>query len=484
MAEKKEKIKVLMVASEASPFAKSGGLGDVIGSLPKELKNNGVDIRVVIPKYKSIKTELISNIKKVLDFDVHLGYKKIGCSVFLKEINKVKIYLIENHDYFSRDGFYGYSDDHIRFAFFTKAALSMLPEIKFKPDIVNFNDWQTGLGPIFLRDQLSGFTFYKDIKSVFTIHNIQYQGVFSPSVLDEVGLNSGYFTKEKLEFFNAINFMKGGILYADKVTTVSKTYANEIQTPEFGYNLHDVLKERSYKVCGILNGIDSKDTDPRKDKLIFKNFDFDSISIKAENKKALQEELGLEIRKDVPMISIISRLVDQKGCELIAQILQEILSYDIQLVVLGTGDKRYEDMFKHFGFHHGHKMSANIYFDEALSHRIYASSDMILMPSLFEPCGLSQIFAMGYGTIPIVRNTGGLSDTVSHYDKTTKQGTGFKFNDYDRNGLLWCINEARTMYNNGEFINIIKNAMECDFSWDSSAKEYIGLYTELKNLKY
>lgn len=478
-----DKLKVLLVASEGSPLAKSGGLGDVIGSLPKELKKNGVDVRVVIPKYGFIKDELINDIENVSNFDVNLGNRKIGCSVFLKE-HDVKVYLIENHDFFSRDSMYGYDDDYLRFSFFTKASLLMLPNIDFKPDIINFNDWQSALGPIFLRDQLSDFTFYNDIKSVFTIHNIQYQGIFSKDILEDIGLNYGYASFEKLEFYDAINFMKGGILYADKVTTVSETYAKEIQTLEYGYKLNDILSELSYKVCGILNGIDLDSNDPKTDKLIYKNFDVNTIDYKFENKKMLQEELGLSVRADVPIISIISRLADQKGIELIDKIMNELLLKDVQLVILGTGDEYYENMFKYYGSNNKDRVSANMFFNEELAHKIYASSDLFLMPSLFEPCGLSQIFSMRYGTVPIVRDTGGLSDTVTHYDYKTKEGNGFKFSDYDANGVMWCINEAIEAYHSDDFINIIKNAMNCDYSWDKSAKKYITLYTELKNLKY
>lgn len=477
------KLKVLLVASECSPLAKSGGLGDVIGSLPKELKKNGVDVRVVIPKYSSIKNELIKDIENVSNFDVSLGNRKIGCSIFLKD-DDVKIYLIENHTFFSRDEMYGYNDDYLRFSFFTKACLAMLPNIDFKPDVINFNDWQSALGPIFLRDQFADFTFYNQMKSVFTIHNIQYQGIFSKDILEDIGLNYGYGSFEKLEFYDNINFMKGGILYADKVTTVSKTYAKEIQMKQYGYRLDGILSEVSHKVLGILNGIDLDSNNPKTDELIYKNFDVNTINNKFENKRMLQEELSLDVRDDVPIISIISRLADQKGIELVDKIMNYILSKDIQLVILGTGDKYYEDMFKHYEYENKGRVSANMFFNEELANKIYASSDLFLMPSLFEPCGLSQIFAMRYGTIPIVRNTGGLSDTVIHYDYETKIGNGFKFNDYDENALMWGIDRAIEAYNSCEFINIIKNAMECDYSWNKSSQKYIALYTELKNLKY
>ncbi len=478
-----EKVKVLLVASECNPYAKSGGLGDVIGSLPKELTKKDVDIRVVIPKYSTIKDDLILDVENVANGSVDLDFNKYGYSVFLKD-DGIKVYMIENHSFFSRESFYGYDDDYLRFAFFTKAALAMLPEIDFKPDVINFNDWQSALGPLYLRDVFGGYVFYNNIKSVYTIHNIQYQGVFGREVLDKVGLNQGYFTEQKLEFFNAINFMKAGILYADKVSTVSKTYANEIQTPEYGYNLDGILRERSYKVLGIVNGIDLDENNPEIDEYIYKNFEINSLQDKKVNKKMLQQELGLEIREDVPIISIITRLADQKGIDLIERVLYELLSKDVQVVVLGTGEKKYEDMLKHYEYHNKNKMSANIFFSNDLAHKIYASTDLFLMPSLFEPCGLSQIFAMRYGTVPIVRNTGGLSDTVTHYNKETGEGNGFKFNNYDSNGLMWAINEALSAYNSDYFEEIVKNAMKSDFSWQKSAKEYKALYEELKSLKY
>lgn len=476
-----EKLKVLIVATEVNPYAKSGGLGDVIGSLPKELLAKGVDVRVVFPKYKTINDDLIKDVVNVGSAEVSLNNNKSGCAYFYLN-NEVPIYMVEHHHYFSRDGLYGYGDDHERFAFFTKAVLDMLPIVEFQPDIINFNDWQTALGPLYLKDFYSGFTFYNKIKSIFTIHNIQYQGVFGSHVLDSIGLNYGYNTIDKLEFYGAINFMKAGILYADKITTVSATYANEIQTEQYGYGLHNVLRERSYKICGIINGIDTVANDPKTDKYLYKNFDEDTLYIKNENKKNLQETLFLEVREDVPVVAIISRLVDQKGLDLIASAMESMMNYDVQLVVLGTGDRRYEDMFKHFAYRYAGKVSANIYFSEEMAHKIYASADFFLMPSLFEPCGLGQLFAMRYGTIPIVRNTGGLSDTVTHYNYDTRVGNGFRFDDYDINGLMWCFNEAIHSYYTDHLDTIRRNAMRLDSSWENSANRYIELYNEVKNL--
>lgn len=474
-----EKIKVLIVASEVNPYVKSGGLGDVIGSLPKELKNKNIDVRVCVPKYKTIRNDLIKDIKHEVDADIWLShFNKVGCSIFSLDY-PVKTYFIENHDLFSRDNIYGYNDDYFRFAFFTKASIEMLPLVDFKPDIIMFNDWQSALGPLYLKDFYSRYDFYSNIKTIFTIHNLQYQGNFGRNILYSIGLNDGYYNTNKLECYKDVNFMKGGILYADKVTTVSETYAMEIQRPEYGYGLDGILREINYKVCGILNGIDTVLNDPKTDNYLVKNFDKDSAYLKAENKIKLQEELNLPVRADVPMVAIISRLVNQKGLDLIASAMQSMMEYDIQLVVLGTGDKQYEDMFKYFQYAYNGKVSANIFFSEDLAHKIYASADFFLMPSLFEPCGLGQMFAMRYGTVPIVRNVGGLCDTVSMYNYDTKEGNGFKFNDYDVNGLLWCFNEAINSFYKEDFSNIRTNAMTGDYSFAKSAEKYVSLFNEL-----
>ncbi len=473
-----KKLKVLIVATEVSPYAKSGGLGDVIGSLPAALQDRDVDVRVVLPKYKNLDLRTVNDLNYVGQTTIKLGWRNQSCSIHQFN-NSIPTYLIENDYYFNRDGLYGYGDDFERFAFFTKSAIEMLNIINFQPDIINFNDWQTGLGPIYLKDFYGKFLFYSKIKSVFTIHNIQYQGVFGSYLLENVGLNDSYNSFDKLEFHNNINFMKGGIIYSDAVSTVSDTYAKEIQTGRYGYGLDQLLLANSHKIYGITNGIDTISNNPSHDEAIYKKFDINSLELKKENKANLQSLLNLPVKAHTPIISLISRLVDQKGIDLILDGIDKILSNDIQLVILGTGDGRYEHAFKEIERRYPSKVSANIFFSDELARKIYASSDLFLMPSLFEPCGLGQIFAMMYGTIPIVRNTGGLSDTVTHYNKETKVGDGFVFDDYDTNGLLWCISQALKCYHSDDFEIVIKNAMSNDFSWNASAEKYVDMYKKI-----
>ncbi len=476
-------LKVLIVASEISPYAKSGGLGDVTGSLPKELKKLGVDVRVVFPKYATINQKFLTNLNYIDSFIVTLGWRNQNASLYSIEDADVPSYLIANDYYFGRDGFYGYGDDFERFAFFTKASIEFLNCIDFVPDVIHFNDWQTGLGPVYLRDNYYGFVSLSKVKSVLTIHNLQYQGLFGKEILGTVGLNDGYFSADKLEFNNCVSLLKGGIFYADKVTTVSETYANEIQTPEYGYGMDGILRSQAFKLSGIVNGIDVAANDPKTDKRIFANYGKGNLEGKKQNKKMLQEKLNLPIRNDVPIISVISRLVDQKGLDLISVAMEELISKDIQFVVLGTGEGRYENLFKHMAWRAPDKVSANIFFNEELAQQIYAASDMFLMPSVFEPCGLGQIFAMQYGTVPVVRKTGGLADTVTHYNKETKKGTGFVFENYDARGMMWAINEAIKVYSakDEHWAQIIDNGLSQDFSWSKSAEKYIKLYSTLKD---
>lgn len=473
-------LKVLMVASEVTPYAKSGGLGDVAGSLPKELRKLGVDARVVFPKYEDIRDSYFEGMEYLDSVTVALGWRRQGASIHQLKSN-VPTYVIENDFYFRRHGFYGYGDDFERFSFFSKASIEMLAKIDFKPDVIHFNDWQTGVATVYLKDVYSKFAFYQGIKSLFTIHNLQYQGVFGREILGTIDLPDYYFAPDKMEFYGNINFMKSAITYADAVSTVSKTYVDEIKYSNFGYMLNGVLQARGDDVYGIVNGIDTEANDPATDKRIYKNFSKDDFSAKAENKRALQRELGLA-ETDAPIISIISRLADQKGLDLVALCMEELMHMDVQLVVLGTGEGRYENLFKTYAGRYPQKMSANIYFSDELAQKIYASSDMFLMPSLFEPCGLGQIFAMRYGTAPIVRRTGGLNDTVKHYNREEKDGTGFIFTDYIASGMMWAIREAiEFYYDKPEWNRLIKNAMSTDFSWANSAKQYVELYTKLKN---
>lgn len=470
-------LKVLIVASEVSPYVKSGGLGDVIGSLPNALRGQGVDARVVLPKYSSIREEHLKDIRYIDSFSVNLGWRSQQASVY--ELNHtVPTYLIGNDYYFNRDGLYGYHDDYERFAFFSKAAIEQLNHIDFIPDVIHFNDWQTGVGCVHLRDIYSQYLPLASIKSLFTVHNIQYQGLIGKDVLHTVGLNDGYAVTDKLEFYSNISLLKAGLVYADAISTVSETYAKEIQTPQYGYGLDGVLREQSGKLYGILNGIDNNINDPTTAD-IAKNYSARGLSGKKVCKRALQQKLGLP-ESDVPMIGIISRLADQKGLDLIAIAADELISMDIQIVVLGTGEGRYEQLFRHMAWRAPDRVSTNIFFSDELAIDIYAAADLFLMPSLFEPCGLGQLFAMRFGAVPVVRHTGGLADTVTHFDPKTKKGNGFVFKDYDAYGMMWAFRQALKAYDSEDWKTVVKNAMKCDFSWDKSAEKYIKLYKRLK----
>ena len=481
---KSKELKVLVVASEVSPYVKSGGLGDVIGSLPLALFEAGLDIRVVLPRYRTISSE--HRCKYVNSFVVSLNWRNQSASIFEMEDAAVPTYLVENDFYFGRDGLYGYGDDHERFAFFTKAAIELLSCVEFTPDIIHFNDWQTAIGCVYLRDVYARFVFYRNIKTLFTIHNLQYQGLYNRDQLSRLDLNDGYFVTDKFEFHNNISLMKGGLVYADAISTVSPTYAQEIQTPAYGHGLDGTLRHFSHKLHGILNGIDINLYDPACDPSIFVNFsdkDADLMDKKRENKARLQQVLNLP-QTDAPMVAIISRLVDQKGLDLVAIVIEELLYKGVQLVVLGTGDGRYEHLFKHYAWRAPNQVSANIFFSEDLARKIYAAADMFLMPSMFEPCGLGQIIAMRFGAVPIVRHTGGLVDTVWNYSAGNPQGNGFVFNDYVASGLMWAMNQALDTFHNDKqgWTRVVENAMSCDFSWNKSARKYKELYKKLKRL--
>ncbi|MCL2351102.1 MAG: glycogen synthase [Firmicutes bacterium] len=477
------RLRILIVSPEVNPYSKSGGLGDVAGSLPKALRERGVDARVVLPRYYGVNKDNLRGLKYIDSFLIHLSWRKQSASVYSFDgEGGVPVYLIENDYYFGRDGMYGYNDDYERFAFFSKAAVEFLSMADFRPDVIHFNDWQTGLGPVYLRDVYKGFTFYKDMKSLFTIHNLRYQGVFGREILWSVDLNDGYFTNGALEFYGKVSYMKGGIAYSDAVSTVSETYAREISGGLFDYGMAGLLRSRGDRMFGITNGIDAAKNDPAADPRIFERFSAEAPEGKKVNKARLQEQLGLPAR-DVPMIAIISRLVDQKGLDLVAVAMDELIGKDVQLAVLGTGDGRYENLFRHYAWRAPDKVSANIFFSDELAQRLYAASDMFLMPSLFEPCGLGQLFAMRYGSVPIVRMTGGLADTVANYDPATGRGTGFVFRDYDARGMMWAVNEALKLYGDrDEWARLVKNCMESDFSWDKSAERYIELYGKMKGM--
>jgi len=481
----KRPLKILFVSAEVSPYVKTGGLGDVAGSLPKALRAKGIDARVVMPMFDSIPSQYLESARFVGAFNVHLSWRVQEAKIHALDPhnNGESVYFIENSFYFAREGVYGYDDDHERFAFFTKAAIEMLGHIGFQADIIHFNDWHSGLGSTYLKGLYSGFKYYSSMKSLFTIHNINYQGIFGRPILWDIGLNDGYFTNGELEFHGNISFLKAGIVHSDAVSTVSQTYAQEITTPSYGYGLDGLLQERNHegRLFGIVDGIDTTLHDPATDPRLFANFSVDSLDKKKENKHHLQESLGLTVG-DAPMFSMITRLAEQKGLDIVSLIMEELMSLDIQLVILGTGEGRYENLFRHFAHRFPHKVSANIMFDSALAQRIYAGSDMFLMPSAYEPCGLGQLFAMRYGAIPIVRKTGGLADTVQHFDRDTGIGNGFLFEDCVASGLMWAIREALGVYHSPDWERVVRNAMSGSFSWDNSAEEYIALYRKVMKM--
>lgn len=459
------KPKILLVSAEVAPYAKTGGLGEVIDILHKELRKQGADTRVVFPKYKNIAE--FNTLEQIGNVSVNIAGNHHPGQIFTVDDPTDHIYTIGNDDMFFRDAFYGYLDDHYRFYFFTLAVFDMLKQIDFKPDIINFNDWQTGLGSFYLKEALADDSFFSDISTVFSIHNIQHQGNFGAEALQQLGISPYYFNPSMLEFYGRFNFMKAGIVFSDAVTTVSKTYAKEIQTPRYAYGLDGVIKNRADDLYGIINGI---------------SYDDVAVAPVVKDRAYLQQKLGLSV-EDKPVISLVTRLVEQKGIDIIAQSLDEILSRDIQLVVLGVGEDRYEGLFHDYGSRYNN-LSAHIYFNTDLSLDIYKHSDMFLMPSLFEPCGIAQMISMKYGTVPIVRKTGGLNDTVQHFDEQTKQGNGFVFNDYDSIGLVWAVDQALATYHNKDnWQHVVKNATASSFSVTKTAQEYLDMYNQVITTK-
>lgn len=474
--------KVLFITSEAVPFIKTGGLADVAGSLPKYFNKEEFDVRVILPKYACMKEELKQRLNYRTHFYMDLAWRSQYVGVLETEFDGVKFYFIDNEFYFSGSQPYGdiYQDVE-KFAFFSKAALSALPLIDFRPDIVHCHDWQTGLVPVYLKDKFHDGEFFRDMKTIMTIHNLKFQGVWDVKTIKDItGLPAYYFTADKLEAYGDANYLKGGIVYADYITTVSDSYAEEIKMPFYGEKLDGLMRARSNCLRGIVNGIDYNEYNPETDPFIAKTYNAKNFrKEKVKNKLALQEELGLEVNPKTMMIGIVSRLTDQKGFDLIAYIMDELCSMDnVQVVVLGTGEDRYENMFRHFAWKYNGKVSANIYYSEPMSHRIYAASDAFLMPSLFEPCGLSQLMSLRYGTVPIVRETGGLKDTVEPYNEFESTGTGFSFSNYNAHEMLATIRYAERIYydKKREWNKIIDRGMERDFSWNNSARQYEDLY--------
>ena len=475
---------ILFIASESVPFIKTGGLADVVGSLPKNFNKDEFDVRVMIPNYKCISGEYKNNMKYVTHYYMELNWRSQYVGILQMEFQGIQFYFIYNEYYFSGEKPYGnIYEDIEKFAFFSRAALSVLPLIDYKPDIIHCHDWQTGLIPVYLKERFKEGEFFSSIKSIMTIHNLKFQGIWDMKVvMDITGLPAYYFTPDKLEAYGDANYLKGGIVYADMITTVSETYANEIKTEFFGEGLDGLISARSNSLLGIVNGIDYSEYDPETDTFIKKNYNAINFrKEKTKNKRDLQKELGLEINDKKFMIGIVSRLTDQKGFDLIECVMDELCLEDLQLVVLGTGEEKYENMFRHFDWKYHEKVSANIYYSEPMSHKIYASCDAFLMPSLFEPCGLSQLMSLRYGTVPIVRETGGLNDTVESYNEYENSGTGFSFHNYNAHEMLDTIRYALHIYKNKkrEWNKIIDRGMAKDFSWTSSAKKYEDLYRRL-----
>ena len=474
-------LKVLFVAAEAVPFIKTGGLADVAGSLPKALTAQGVDIRVVMPKYENIPQEYQKKMKHIGETTVDLSWRKQYCGISKLEQEGVPFYFIDNEYYFKRSGLYGYDDDAERFAFFSKAVFEILPLIDFVPDIIHCNDWHAGMVSVFLKDQ---YHFkYPRMKSVYTIHNLRYQGVFDKEIIGDIlGIDWKHFHEGGIEFDGAVNYMKSGIVYSDFITTVSQSYAEEIKCPFYGEQLDALLREKSHCLAGIINGIDYDVYDPRKDGNIYRKYSTENVYDKVENKVKLQEKLGLPQNRSIPMIGIVARLVAPKGLDLIAHVIEELISGEnLQIVILGTGESHYEELFRNLAWKYPRKVSANIMFDNELAQQIYASADMFLMPSQYEPCGIGQLIALKYGTIPIVRETGGLKDSVKAYNKYDGTGNGFSFANYNAHELLYAIKKALGAYDDkAVWQGIIKNAMKSDFSWSRSAKQYLKLYENLQ----
>lgn len=482
MADSSKKMQIVFASAECAPFVKTGGLGDVAGSLPAALVRAGAEVIVMVPKYATIKDEYKSQMEHFSDFYVSLGWRNEYCGLEKLEHDGVTYMFIDNERYFARDYPYGFFDDGERFAFFSKAITESLQHLPagFECDILHCNDWQTALAPVFLREFYQGLPLYDRVKTVFSIHNVAFQGQFSDTVMEDI-LGVAHIPAAASQLrcdACSINYMLGALRYADAITTVSPTYANEIQTPEFGEGLDGVLRERSYALQGILNGIDVAGFDPATDKRIAANYTVEDRSGKAVCKAKLQEELGLEVRDDRPLMVMVTRLTRQKGMDLVMYALDRILSGGVQVAVLGTGDRDYEDGLRYFQDKYPGTMAARIEFDPALSQRMYAAADMFLMPSKFEPCGLSQIIAMRYGTLPIVRETGGLKDTVIPYNEFTGEGTGFSFSNFNGDEMGDAVfRAARLFWDNREAWNqLITQAMSQDFSWTRSADKYLDLY--------
>lgn len=477
----KKKLKILLVASEADPFIKTGGLADVAGSLPQALRDEGHDVRLVIPQYRQIPEKYKEKMEPVTHFRTNLAWRDTYLGVNKLEEDGVTVYFIDNQYYFNRDSIYENEDKHEQFAFFSQAVLDMLPVIDFQPDIIHANDWQCGPLPVIFADRYRQQSFYKDIKTVFTIHNLRYQGQFGGHLAgDLLGLAPHHWESGNIRHNGLLNYMKCGIMYADKVTTVSESYAQEIQTSYYGEGLDYALRMRGDDLRGIINGISYDKFNPATDKNLAVRYSKGEVDKKIANKVHIQQKLGLEVNGEKPLIGFISRLVEQKGVDLVQGVFDEIMATGAQFLILGTGFREYEEFFKQKQQQYPDNLSVNIMYDSTLADQIYAGSDMFLMPSRYEPCGLSQLISFRYGTIPIVRETGGLNDTVVAYNEETGEGTGFSFSNYNAHDMLYTIERAVSFYEKkGIWNKLVSRVMDLDYSWHHSAKEYAKLYAEL-----
>lgn len=474
-------LKILIVSSEVAPFAKTGGLADVAGSLPKALALLGNDVRVALPRYRSI-----SGLSTVADFPVQVGNRKETCVVRQSRIEAkskdgtkdVPAYLIDNYEYFDRDRYYGYDDDAERFAFFNRSIMHLCDKIGFLPDVIHLNDWQCGFVPLLMRKHAQEHPAWGAVASVFTIHNLQYQGRFPKGVLQFLGVGEEYFNPSGVEFYGDVSFMKAGLVFADVVSTVSDTYAREIQTPEFGEGLDGVLRSRRNDLYGIVNGINYHEFNPASDPRIFTTYGPGDLRARLENKFALQRELGLAVSEE-PLLGMVSRLVAQKGLDMVLNAMPVLLERLVQFVLLGSGDAYYEKAFRDLAAAYPGRVSVTVGFNGVLAQKIYAGSDIFLMPSKFEPCGLGHLIAMRYGSIPVGRRTGGIGDTIRDYDPVTGTGTGFLFDKYSPCDLILAVDRALDAYSDrGAWGRLVKQAMEADFSWNKSAALYLELYLE------
>jgi starch synthase len=474
-------VKILFAVSECVPFIKSGGLADVAGALPKELKKLGNDIRVILPKYQLIPDKYKKRMKKIREFIVPVGWRQQYCGIEQLEQNGVVYYFVDNEYYFKRNQMYGDYDDGEKFSYFNRVVLDSIREIDFYPDVIHCHDWHTGMIPFLLKEKYRNQKGYENIRTVFTIHNLQFQGIFAREILgDLLGLEDHYFNIDQLEFYGNVSFMKAALVSADKITTVSPTYMEEIQTAYFGERLDGVLRSRRADLVGILNGIDPVVYNPMTDPVLFAQYGPKDHDARLLNKLALQREFGLKEDADIPVIGMVTRLTKQKGIELIRGVFDEIMATGVQMIVLGTGEWEFESFFNQMCSKYYEQFRVYIGFDEGLAHRIYAGADLFLMPSKFEPCGLSQLIALRFGAIPIVRETGGLNDTVKSYNGKIGEGNGFTFTNFNAHDMLYTIERALGFYRNKQEWNaLVESVMRMDFSWSRSAKVYHQLYQDL-----